>query len=179
MFAVSGQTSIGAAYNRILASVRPSEVDALILQHDDLEITDPNAEERFIDALHDPEVALVGVAGGSARGGLAWWDHSPVGHQQIEGWLIDFGDREGPVELIEGSIMVFAPWVIGRMWFNETPGFHGYDEIAYRMHRLFEAKIVVIDVATYHHTHVGFKSVEDGVEWREHDRRFKERWGIS
>lgn len=179
MMALSGQTSIAAAYNAILNVYSIRQSDAVILLHDDLEITDPDAEATFLRALKDPDVALVGVAGGSARGGLAWWNHDPVGHQLTDSMNIDFGPREGEVDLLEGSILVLSQWAVQHLRFDaRLSGFHGYDEIAMQA-RSFEKKVVVVDVDTHHHTNVGFKSRDSESEWHAADRFFREKWKPS
>lgn len=173
---LSGQTSIAVAYNAILSACRADEADALILQHDDLEITDPDAEAIFLATLKDPDVALVGVAGGQGDAGLAWWNRSPVGHQQTDSFLIDFGPRHGDVDLLEGSILVFSPWAIRNLRFDEhLTGFHGYDSIAAQA-RYANKRVVVVDVDTYHHTVVGFKSRDSEAEWHCGDLYYREKW---
>ena len=99
LFAAYNQASIAEAYNAILGSCRNGHgwtwYDALVLLHDDLEIVDTVEyfEERVREAVAQPDVALVGVAGGYGVGSLAWWNANTVGHQ-----LIDSGvDRKSVV----------------------------------------------------------------------------------
>lgn len=177
VMALSGQTYIGAAYNRILDAHRGCGLDMLILQHDDLEILDSEAEAKFADVFADPNVLLAGVAGGSARGGLAWWNHEPVGHQQTDAMFIDFGTRTGEVDLLEGSVLVFSRLAIDVLRFDlRFDGFHGYDDIGMQASR--EGRAVVVDVDTHHHNPMGFKSEESHAEWLEADRLFREKWEI-
>jgi len=177
--ALYGQPSIAVAYNKILAAyaspMRPLP-SALILQHDDLEITDLYAEEKILEAFQDPDVALVGVAGGGSAQGLAWWNVDPVGHQLTDSMNIDFGPRTGYVDSLEGSFLAFSPWAIQWMRFDTGfPGFHGYDEIS--MQVKFKGKrCLVIDLDTHHHTKVGFDSVASEHEWLQADKRFREKW---
>lgn len=179
VMALSGQTSIAAAYNAILNVYMSRKSDAVILLHDDLEITDPEAEAKFLAALERPGVALVGVAGGDARGGLAWWNHDPIGHQLTDSMNIDFGIREGPVDLLEGSILVFNQWAVQNIRFDvRLHGFHGYDEIAMQVKAAGGASWVT-DVDTHHHTQVGFKSRDSQEEWHAADKFFREKWKVS
>lgn len=177
--ALSGQTSIAVAYNKILATYTlplRKLPEALILQHDDLEITDPEAEEKILAAFRDPTVALMGVAGGSARGGLAWWNHDPIGHQLTDSMNIDFGTRTGYVDSLEGSILAFSPWAIQWLRFDvQYSGFHGYDEISMQV-KAKGRRCLVVDVDTHHHTRVGFDSVASRDEWLRADKRFREKW---
>lgn len=173
VIALSGQTCIGAAYNTILDAAQ--NFDMLILQHDDLEIVDPDAETKFAAALTDPDVLLAGVAGGSARGGLGWWNHDPIGHQQTDAMNIDFGTRTGDVDLLEGSLLVFSREAIRTLRFDlRFDGFHGYDDIGMQASRAGRA--VVVDVDTHHHNPMGFKSAQSHAEWLEADRLFRHKW---
>jgi glycosyl transferase family 2 len=177
--ALYGQKSIAVAYNRILATYAhplQSLPRALILQHDDLEITDPYAEDKVLEAFQDPDVALVGVAGGGAESGLAWWNVNPIGHQRTDSMNIDFGPRTGYVDSLEGSFLAFSPWAIQWMKFDTGyPGFHGYDEISMQVKRKGK-RCLVIDLDTHHHTKVGFDSVASEEEWLRADKRFREKW---
>src|SRR5689334_20490884 len=129
VIATSGHTGIVQAYNMMLDAVVGWKLDAFVLLHDDLEIVDPNAEEKFMVALEDRDVGLVGVAGGGGDS-IYWWNHNPVGHQWTDVRHIDFGLRSGDVTLIEGSCMVLSPWLIRYLRFDQRfTGWHGYDEI--------------------------------------------------
>lgn len=174
---VWGTTSISVAYNQILDACSGRELDALILLHDDLEITDPDAESKFLEVLAYDQVAVAGVCGGSARNGLAWWSADPIGHQLTDTGMIDFGARRGEVESLEGSIMAFSPWALRRLRFDERfGGFHGYDHIGVRARRQ-GGRVVVVDVDTHHHTVTGFKSPESEAAWHEADRMFRATYG--
>jgi hypothetical protein len=178
-FGTSGQPSIARAYNAILGACRGRDLSMLILQHDDLEITDPDAELKFLEALADPTVAIVGVAGGKGGESLAWWETETVGHQLTDSRLLDFGPRTGDVALVEGSVMAFSPWAIDCLWFDETfLGFHSCDEIAATA-RDAGKRVVVADVDTHHHTTLGFKSEENQRQWTEANELFRKKWGFA
>lgn len=180
ILALSGQTSIAEAYNSILAAVQGRGLDMLILQHDDLEIIDPDAERKFLIALGNPDVALVGVAGGTPDPpSITWWENGPrIGHQMTDSGMVDFGQRTGDVLFIEGSIMVFSPWAIDNLRFDTRyPGFLGYDDICVTAKQVHGKRVVVADVDTHHHSTVGFKSEAIKQSWYETDRLFREKWG--
>lgn len=175
---ISGQTSIAVAYNKILEALQGGDHAGLIFQHDDLEITDPRAEEKILEALQEPDVALVGVAGGDARSGLAWWNIDPVGHQQTDSMMIDFGRREGDVTLLEGSLLAFTPWAARNLAFDtDYEGFHGYDDIAMQA-RTEGMRVVVVDLDTHHHSTLGFESLDSHAQWHRADERFRKKWGL-
>lgn len=171
-----GETSIASAYNSILDACAADV--PLILLHDDLELTDPDAEQKLLAVL-EPDVGLVGVAGGSGQHGLAWWLYDPVGHQTTDVLNIDFGPRAGDVDLLEGSLLVFSPWAVKILRFDERfPGFHGYDEIAAQA-RAAGMRVVAADVDTHHHSSLGFKSEASHLQWLEADRMYREKWGLG
>lgn len=177
---LSGQPSIAEAYNSILAAYRHRTLDALILLHDDLEIIDPIAEEKFLTALAEPNVALVGVIGGTPDPpSITWWENGPrIGHQMTDSGMLDFGEQTGDVLFIEGSIMVFSRWAIDNLWFDTRyPGFLGYDDICVTAKLIHGKRVVVADVDTHHHSTVGFKSEAIRASWYETDRLFREKWG--
>lgn len=175
LLGLSGQTSICAAYNSILDAYRDRNLDALILLHDDLEITDPHAEDKFLTALAD-DVAMVGVCGGKGDRTLSWWTSETVGHQMTDSGPLDLGPRTGDVAFIEGSIMVFSPWAIQHLRFDETyPAFLGYDDICLTA-RQAGKRVVVADVDTHHHSTVGFKSAQIAASWDVAEEIFQEKW---
>jgi hypothetical protein len=176
LFALSGQTSLCHAYNTILDAYRGRDLDAVILLHDDLEIVDPDAEAKFLKALADPDVALVGVCGGKGDQSLAWWDSETVGHQMTDSGLLDFGERTGDVAFVEGSLFVFSPWAVEHLRFDERyPGFLGYDDVCLTA-RLMGKQVVVADVDTHHHTTIGFKSPAIKEGWDVAESIFQNKW---
>jgi hypothetical protein len=177
--AITDQPSIAIGYNRILDHFRGQVLDAVILLHDDLEILDPGAEAKLLAPLADPDVALVGVAGGKSDQSLHWWRGEKVGHQFTDSGLLDFGPRDGDVAFIEGSIMMLSPWAVDNLRFDERyPGFSsGYDDIC--LHALEAGKrVTVVDVSTHHHSTVGWKSPEREAEFERSERLFAQKWGI-
>lgn len=178
LIALWNQTSIAVAYNAIIDAVRPRHPDLLVLVHDDLELTDPNGERKLLEAARDPDVALVGVAGGRNVTSLAWWNHETVGHQQIADRMLDFGPRFGDVDILEGSLLALTPWAYTHLRFDEElTGFHGYDEIAMQARRAGR-RVVVADVDTFHHTHVGFTSSVSEQLWHRGNEHFRGKWGL-
>lgn len=179
VFALAGQTSISTAYNTILDACRGHDLDAVILQHDDLEITDVDAEVKFLDALALPATAIVGVAGGYNVTSLAWWEADTVGHQLTDDGPLEFGDHAGQVQSLEGSVMAFSPWAIEHLRFDTTfIGFHGYDDIGMTALALGK-QVRVADVDTYHHVNLGFKSPESATAWELANAQFCAKWRLS
>jgi len=178
LIALWGQTSISGAYNTVIAAVQHLNLDMLVLLHDDLELVDPAGEEKLLAAVNEPDVAVVGVAGGSNVTGLAWWNATTVGRQRIDSGTLDFGPRAGDVESVEGSLMALSPWALQHLRFDEQfGGWHGYDEIGLAARRAGK-RVVVADVDTHHHTHLGFDSDDSHRAWLAADEMFRRKYEL-
>jgi hypothetical protein len=178
LIALWNQTSISSAYNTILDAVRRLDLDMLVLLHDDLELTDPDAETKLLTAVTQPDVALVGVAGGRGVRSLAWWNHETAGWQRTNDRDLDFGPRTGDVDSIEGSLMAFSPWAITNLRFDETfGGWHGYDEIGLSARRAGR-RVLVADVDTHHHTTLGFDTEASQQAWFAADEQFRRKYRL-
>ncbi|MGI0012088.1 MAG: glycosyltransferase [Nitrososphaera sp.] len=180
LYALGGQGSIAVAYNEILNTVKMrSGVRALVLQHDDLQITDPDFEYKVLGAFVPDDVALVGVAGGQGITSLAWWNANTYGHQMLDSGLLDFGLRTGDVDLLEGSLLIFSRWAIDHLRFDlRFSGFHGYDDIAMTATREWGRRAVVADISTHHHTSLGFKTEQNEKAWLAANELFRQKWGL-
>lgn len=179
--ALSGQTSIAAAYNAILDvfTERRLAVDIVVLLHSDLQITDEAFETKLAAALaQDDDVVLAGVAGGGGAQGTAWWGDAPIGHQLLDSGLLDFGRRSGFVDMLEGSLLAFTPWAAANLRFDETyPGFHGYDEICLQA-RAAGKRCYVADIDTHHHTTAGrFRTAQSADDWHTAHAQSLVKWG--
>ncbi len=173
------QTSIAEAYNEILDEAQKDpDASMLILQHDDLEIIDPDAVEKFRAVFAaDRLVALAGVAGGSGQG-LAWWNGSPVGRVRADSGMLDFGTHAGEVDSLDGMLLVFSRWALENLRFWDRAGFHGYDCDISAQARAAGMKVAVVAVEVHHHTTLGFKSAAIEADWLDADRQYREKWGI-
>lgn len=173
------QKSISVAYNAILDAFRVYELDAVILIHDDLEMIDPSTEQKVLDAFDnfgDPfvdDVALVGVAGGGPS--MNWWNINPIGHQSTDSLMLDFGQRTGEVDMIEGSFMAFSRWAIQELRFDERYEFLGYDDVCLEAKRAGK-RVFVADIDTHHHSTVGYKSESVKAMWERSEQIFNSKW---
>lgn len=171
------QTSIASAYNSIIDAVRGTNtVEALVLQHDDLEITDQTFDMKIRSVIAQDNVALIGVAGGRGAQTLAWWDYQTVGHQLTDSGMLTFTEPTGDVEVLEGSLLVLTPWAIANLRFDERyGGFHGYDDIGYEACARGK-RVVVVDIDTHHHTMLGWKNKDNLAAWSSANDKFREKW---
>lgn len=178
--AMAVQTSIAAAYNRILGMFRGTPVRAVALVHDDLEIVDPAFDEKIhgiLDRYADNEV-VIGVAGAaSPPSTLSWWDHNPIGHQDTDGGPLDFGVRSGDACALDGSILVLSREAAIRNRFTVYEGFHGYDVDFCMTARDFGIPVIVADIDTHHHTVPGvFKTPESERAFHAADTIYRRKW---
>ena len=76
--------------------------------------------------------------------------------------------------------MVFSPWAIEHLRFDQRyPGFLGYDDICVTAKLVHGKRVVVADVATHHHSTLGFKSEAIASSWAETDVIFRQKWSIG
>lgn len=194
--ATSGQQHIAVAYNGILDAFHQyhrthGDLEGVVLQHDDLEITDPAADDKIGSLLWEHPMGVIGVAGATTIHGLDWWNAETYGRQQVNDRMLQFGalDPAGPdepgypvakreVHMLEGSLLIFGLEAVARLRFDTRfTGFHGYDEATYRAHRQgFD--VMVADIDTFHHTSLGGASAEKMAAWFEANRIFKEKWNL-
>lgn len=121
-----------SVYNQILESAsEQADCEAVVLLHDDTYILDPNFRAKILSAFRsDPSLGIVGVVGASRIPSLAWWESAAkVGEVYESRGFIDFGSPRGPVDVVDGLLMVLGRNVFTRIRFDERtfPGFHGYD----------------------------------------------------
>lgn len=174
---LSGQSSICDAYNSIIDAFKTQGVDALVLVHDDLEITDLDAERKVREALDDPSVAIVGVDGGRGVQSISWWDYAPIGHQATDSGLVDFGQRSGDVDYIDGTFIALSRWAMENLRFDTEYGFHGYEDVCLAA-KAAGKRVVAIDLDTHHHATLGFRSAEVHRQWAEANALFKRKWNL-
>jgi hypothetical protein len=130
-FASVGLTS--RTYNLILAdAARREDLEALVLVHPHVEITDPGFCAKVREAVSDPEVAVAGVIGGKEVRSLAWW-RGPVIAGSVRHHYHEFGEGEldglswtraergtGDVGAVDGVLMVLSPWAVRNARFDES-----------------------------------------------------------
>ncbi len=165
---LDGQPSLGVGYNRILDAYAATGDGPVVMLHDDLEITDPDAEAKIAAVLDGPggaDIALIGVCGGTSDASLAWWNGPTVGHQRTDAMTLDFGQRAGDVAVLEGSFLVFSPWAVANLRYDlDYPGFHSADEVCLAARRAGK-RLVVADIDTHHHTPMGFRTPAGAEAW--------------
>lgn len=164
---LAGQPTLAVAYNRLLDLFAADHDGPVVLLHDDLEISDPAFETKVLQVLAEqPDVALVGVAGGvDEDAGLAWWEGPACGHQATDAMMIDFGRRAGEVAVLEGSVLAFSPWAVRNLRYDTSyQGFYSADTVALGARRAGK-RLWVADIDTHHHTPMGFRTPASAAAW--------------
>jgi GT2 family glycosyltransferase len=180
-----GEGSLPARCNRILArAAERDDLEALVLLHEDAEITDPAFAAKVRERLHDGTIAVVGTAGGRGVSGLAWWEGSRLfGRINAPNLLPrepaadiapDFVAGVHDVDTVDGLLMVLSPWTVRELRFDEAlSDFHGYDADLCFQARARGLRVVVDDLAVVHHTYGG---IGDREAWIGADIAFRRKW---
>ena len=187
--------SIFRNYNLILKQIQErddiDDIEALVLIHQDAEISDPEFTTKLRAALADPDVAIVGCAGALDVRSIAWWEGSitwasfthryeELGGGEIPAfsWMTDHLPpyaRLGEVDSIDGFVMGLSPWAIRNLAFDESLGkIHGYDFDACMQVRTAGKKVVTADLQVIHHH--SLKLIEDVESWITAYMRVAQKW---
>lgn len=184
VIALGGQNHIAVAYNAILRAarsmIRPG--DALVLLHDDLEITDGQGETVILEAVERFDVSgPIGCL--NEPDGILWWEAGLVGRQVTDSRVVGTAPFLGPAWGVDGSCMILSDAAVRGLHFDESyAGFHGYDaDLCRAAHRWsWSADTVgVVPLETHHHTTLGFKSPEIEASWQEADRVYRAKWEVT
>jgi hypothetical protein len=174
--------SIFRSYNLLLEKARElDDLEALVLVHQDAEIVDPDFCRKLRSALEDPDVALVGCAGGTGQRSIAWWEGSVTwasfshryeeyGGGEIPAMTYPTGvnpsySRTGEVDAIDGAVIGMSPWAVRELSFDESLGglLHGYDFDLCCQARAKGRKVVTADLRIVHHHTI--ELIDDVQSW--------------
>jgi 2-polyprenyl-3-methyl-5-hydroxy-6-metoxy-1,4-benzoquinol methylase len=175
------ERSIFAAYNEVLDAVRDrDDLEALVLLHEDTEVTDPGFPSLVRRHVADDDVAVVGTVGARAISGLSWWEGDCYGRVSETRGVIDFGGGTHDVETVDGLVMALSPWAVRHLRFDEDAyeGFDAYDADFCAQARAAGKRVVVTELPVVHrHTRVGSeRASSDGGSFERNERVFREKW---
>jgi hypothetical protein len=192
IFAFRATSSIFRSYNLILdrAAAR-DDLEALVLVHQDTELVDPELCAKVRAALEDPDVGVVGCIGATGVRSIAWWEGSVTwasfihrypehGGGDLPGFSWPTGERPafartGEVDVVDGFLLVLAPWVVRNLRFDESLGsLHGYDVDLCLQARAAGRKVVTADLRAIHNHSLELVSDTEG--WVEAHMRMAEKW---
>lgn len=184
--------SIFASYNALLRrAAQVADLEALVLVHQDTEITDPELCAKARTALAEPGVELVGCVGAVGVRSIAWWEASVTlasfvnryeehGGGDLESFSWDWDEappyaRTGDVETLDGFLLVLSPWTVRNIAFDESLSpFHGYDLDLCLQVREAGRRVVTADFRAIHHRPL--EMVPDRDEWVEAHVNVAEKW---
>jgi hypothetical protein len=184
--------SLFRSYNLIMDMVAAQEdCEALVLVHQDAELTDPDFCAKLREALSDPEVGVVGCVGAIDVRSIAWWEGSVTwasfthryrefGGGEIPSltWLKDGRPgfaRTGPVDTLDGFVLALSPWAVHNLRFDESLGqIHGYDLDFCLQVREAGRKVLTADFKVVHHH--SLELVSDPEAWIAAHIKIAEKW---
>lgn len=152
---VRSGTAIHTAYNEIMdGAAEHADLEALVLLHQDFELTDGSLPGRIRRLFRDPAVGLAGSLG-ARNVALHLWLSSRELYGSVAAPGVDRRFSSGPqeVEGVDGALLILAPWVVRGLRFGETEpgGFHGYDvDISMRV-RAHGGRLLCEDIPHFHH----------------------------
>lgn len=147
--------SIQEPYNEIMdAAARRPDLEALVLVHQDLELLDDSLLRRARPLLAEPGVGVIGLFG--ARGApLYSWTSAKELFGRATTPPIDIHHSSGSfeVEVVDGSLLAIAPWVVRKIRFSEAfaEDFHGYDVDFCCRVRAAGGRVICDDAPYMHH----------------------------
>jgi GT2 family glycosyltransferase len=192
VFAHQSGSTLFRAYNTImdLAKAEPG-LEALVLLHQDTEITDPELCAKVRRALQDPDVAIVGCAGAIRPPNISWWEglvtwasfthrYEEMGGGEVPGLSWD-AERvpsyatTGEVDAVDGLIFAISPWAVENLRFDESLGaLHGYDLDICLQAKAAGKKVVTTDMRAIHHHSLDL--IGDQEAWVAAHMRIAEKW---
>jgi len=192
VLANSAAGSIFRSYNLVMDAVAEREdLEALVLLHQDAEITDPGFCAELRRSLADPEVGVVGCVGAIGVRSIAWWEGSVTWASFVHRYgELGGGDlpafawngaglpayaRTGEVDTVDGFVLALSPWVVRNVRFDESLGqLHGYDFDFCLQVRDAGRKVVTADFKVVHHHSLDL--ISDVEAWIQAHMRIAEKW---
>lgn len=173
------------------AAALGDDLEALVLVHQDTELVDEDLCAILRAALADPEVGIVGCVGAVGVRSIAWWEGSVTlanfvnrydehGGGDLEAFSWDPGAAPayahvGEVETLDGFALVFSPWAVREVRFDEAlGGFHGYDLDYCLQVREQGRKVVTADFRAIHHRPL--QMVPDLDDWAASHEAVARKW---
>jgi hypothetical protein len=184
--------TIFESYNALLdRAAQRDDVDALVLVHQDAELMTRGFGDVVRGALADPAVGLVGCVGAVGVRSIAWWESSVTlasfanrydehGGGDLPAFSWRWSDAPpyaqiGEVESLDGFVLVFSPWTVRNVRFDEGLGtFHGYDLDFCLQVRDAGRKVVTADFKAVHHR--ALRMLPDLDDWADAHVRMAEKW---
>lgn len=155
MLTREGYDSVARPYNEMMEEAGALEgLEALVLIHQDLELTDGSLPERVASLLRDSRTGLVGALGARDVRLHCWTDSREhlYGTAMAPGVAVRFSTGPHEVDIVDGALLVVAPWAVRSLRFDEVAAgtFHGYDvDFSCRV-RASGGRVVCDDIPYFH-----------------------------
>jgi hypothetical protein len=190
VFAFAASGLVCRDYNLLLDTAAGREgLEALVLVHQELELTDRNFCAKVRTALAEPDVAVVGYAGATGVTGIAWWEGSvsaaPALHSYNEhgsgelpafSWL-RAASPPAEVDTLDGSLLVLSPWAVRNLRFDEAFRLgHGFDLDLCMQVRAAGRKVMTSDLRAVRHRPLELVRRAEHKAWIEEHIRVAEKW---
>jgi hypothetical protein len=180
--------SIGRSYNLLLdAAAELGDLEAFVLVHPFVEITDERLGQKLRAALSDPEVAAVGCLGANHVTSIAWWEGEVVSapilhhyHEHGSGQRPAFSwtsPRPAPaeVETLDGLLLALSPWAVRNVRFDESLHLgYGFDLDYCLQLRAASRKLLAADLRVTRH--LPLELVKDRDVWEEAHVAVARKW---
>ncbi len=185
--------TLAASYNRLLdlAAAHDPAPEALVLVHQDAEIVDADFCATIRAVLADPRVGVVGCVGAIGVRSIAWWEGSVTlasfvnrydehGGGELKAFSWTWEDappyaQVGEVDTLDGFLLVFSPWAIANVRFDETlRHFHGYDLDYCLQVREAGHTVMTADVRAIHNRPL--EMIPDLEQWVDAHVELAEKW---
>jgi Glycosyltransferase like family len=184
--------SVARSYNLVLdGATAHADLEAVVLVHQDAEITDPHFCRKLRAAFSDPMVGMVGCVGAVGAPTMAWWEGSVTWdafvrcYPELDGtgmpelsWngeMLPAHAPLGEVDTLDGFMMALSPWVASNLRFDESLDIvHGYDFDFCLQVRAIGRRVLAADIAVKHHHPLDL--VTDPEAWSEAHMRVAAKW---
>jgi Glycosyltransferase like family len=184
--------SVARSYNLVLdKATEHGDLEAVVLLHQDAEITDPDFCRKLRAAVSDPMVGIVGCVGAVGAPTMAWWEGSVTWgsfarcYPELDGtgmpelsWngeMLPSHAPLGEVDTLDGFMMAVSPWVANNLRFDESLDIvHGYDFDFCLQVRAAGRRVLAADIDVKHHHPLDLVTDPEG--WSEAHMRVAEKW---
>lgn len=188
VYAYAAVEPLARTYNLILdAAAERDDLEALVLVHAHTEITDPRLCVKVREALTEPDIGIVGCAGATGVGGIAWWEGEITAAGLVQRYE-ELGGGEVPayswarqsrppaeVEAVDGQLLVLSPWVVENLRFDESLMLnYGFDLDLCLQARAAGRRVVVADLRAVYHRSI--ELVNDLDVWIAAHVQVAEKW---
>jgi len=150
-----GHDSIQRPYNLMMERAGGyDDLEALVLLHQDLELTDDSLPRRVRALLADVRAGVVGSFGARDLTLHRWTETTDLhGTAALPGAERRFSSGPREVDVVDGSLLAIAPWAVRAVRFDEAlaESFHGYDIDLCQRIRAIGGRVICDDIPYVHH----------------------------